>query len=408
MKVLHTSDWHLGRSLYNKKRYDESDAFLNWLAGFITAEKIDILLVAGDVFDTTTPSNRAQELYYRFLGQVTRTGCRHVVVTGGNHDSPTFLEAPKQILRSLDIHVVGAKPEFTKDEVFVLKNRDGLAEAIVCAGPFLRDRDVRTAEAGESPGDKTKKLLQGIADHYKEVAGLARQLQDTDKLVPVIGMGHLFTRDAKTSEGDGVRELYIGTIAHVDGDSISEGFDYMALGHLHMAQTASNSGKVRYSGSPIPMGFAEADHTKKVIVVDFENQAPVITEHTVPTFQKLLRLAGDLDSVSGMIGELIAEGSDAWLEIEITKQTSATDITSHFEELLTGSHLEILRVKNKTLVDRALTPVNETETLETLDDSEVFARCLDANEITDEDRPALVATYKEALDSFNNADPNAQ
>lgn len=408
MKILHTSDWHLGRSLYDKKRYEEFDAFLGWLAEFITNEKIDVLLVAGDIFDTTTPSNRAQEQYYRFLGQITQTGCRHVVITGGNHDSSTFLEAPKNILSSLDIHVVGAKSEFTKEEVFLLKKKDGLPEAIVCAVPFLRDRDVRTAEAGESPDDKTKKLLQGIAYHYKEVVDLAQIFQDTDKPVPIIGMGHLFTRNARTSEGDGVRELYIGTIAHVDGDSISQGFDYMALGHMHLAQTVGNSEKVRYSGSPIPMGFAEADHTKKVVIINFENQTSTITEHSVPVFQPLLRICGDFDSVSGKINELKAEGSHAWLEIEITVQTSAINITSHFDDLLKGSDLEILRIKNKTIVDRALTPLNENESLETLDDSAVFIRCLDAFEIKEDDRPILLETYKEALISMHTADPNAQ
>ncbi len=102
MKLLHTSDWHLGRSLYDKKRYDEFEAFLNWLILFIADNKIDLLLVAGDIFDSSTPSNRAQELYYRFLGQIKDTGCRHVVITGGNHDSPTFLDAPKNLLGALE------------------------------------------------------------------------------------------------------------------------------------------------------------------------------------------------------------------------------------------------------------------------------------------------------------------
>ncbi|MDZ4186401.1 MAG: exonuclease subunit SbcD, partial [Desulfuromonadales bacterium] len=91
MKLLHTSDWHIGRALYGRKRYDEYQAFLNWLAALIESEDIDVLLVAGDVFDNSTPSNRAQELYYRFLCRVAATPSRHVVITAGNHDSPSFL-----------------------------------------------------------------------------------------------------------------------------------------------------------------------------------------------------------------------------------------------------------------------------------------------------------------------------
>ncbi len=167
----------------------------------------------------------------------------------------------------------------------------------MCAVPFLRDRDIRTVEAGESPEDKTNKLIKGIAGHYKEIIAAAGKLQDKKNKVPVIGMGHLFTRDAKTSEGDGVRELYIGSVAHIDGEDISKGFDYMALGHLHMAQTAGKSETVRYSGSPLPMGFAEAEHKKKVIVVEFKDLKPVISEHDVPCFQQLIRISGDEETI---------------------------------------------------------------------------------------------------------------
>ena len=407
MKILHTSDWHLGRSLYDKKRYDEFEAFLDWLTNFMTLNKIDLLLVAGDIFDTTTPGNKAQELYYRFLGKIPLTGCRHVVITGGNHDSPTFLDAPKSILGSLDIHVVGSITDSPEDEIFVLKDKQGLTEAIVCAVPFLRDRDVRTAEADETPGDKTQKLLQGITAHYKEVVEAAQKHLDKKNPVPLIGMGHLFTRNAKTTEGDGVRELYIGSMAHVDGENISEGFDYMALGHLHLAQKVGYSKTVRYPGSPIQLSFSEADQTKKVIVAEFGHKPPVVTEYPVPHFQELFRITGDLAQVSGEIEKLKAAGINAWLEVEITSLSDLTNINARFDELLAESKLEILRIKNKSAVDRALMRVNETETLETLDDADVFARCLEAFEIPEEERSVLTETYNEAKESWLAADANA-
>jgi len=121
MKILHTSDWHLGRSLYGRKRYDEFSSFLDWLAQAIEDEKVDALLVAGDVFDTSTPSNRAQELYYRFLCRVAASCCRHVVVVAGNHDSPSFLNAPKELLRALNVYVVGSMPPCVRLVVASLK-----------------------------------------------------------------------------------------------------------------------------------------------------------------------------------------------------------------------------------------------------------------------------------------------
>ena len=94
LKILHTSDWHLGRRLYGRLRYEEFEAFLQWLKDTISAQQVDILIVAGDIFDTMTPSNKAQALYYEFLGKVSRSCCQHVVIVAGNHDSPTFLDAP--------------------------------------------------------------------------------------------------------------------------------------------------------------------------------------------------------------------------------------------------------------------------------------------------------------------------
>lgn len=408
MKILHTSDWHLGRSLYDRKRYDEFEAFLNWLIEFIVNEKIDALLVAGDVFDSSTPSNRAQELYYRFLARISATGCQHVIVIGGNHDSPSFLEAPKNLLRALNIHVVGAISGNPEDEVFVLKDNKGVAEAVVCAVPYLRDRDIRTVEAGETIDDKTDKLLQGITGHYGAIAALGIEHGKRHKNLPVIGMGHLFTREGKTAEGDGVRELYIGSLVHIDGQSISAGFDYMALGHLHQAQTVGGSETIRYSGSPVPMSFTEAGQNKKVIIADFNGQAPVITEQDIPCFQKLERISGDMEAVSNRIKELKKDESNAWLEIEITSQVMPTIVTAALDELITGSALEILRIRNKSIIEHTLTMHAEGETLDELTDVEVFNRCLDAHEIAEPNRTLLLNTYREVIATLADEDPNSK
>jgi exonuclease SbcD len=174
MRILHTSDWHLGRSLYGRKRYEEFSSFLDWLAQTIEDEKVDALLIAGDVFDTSTPSNRAQELYYRFLCRVATSCCRHVVVVAGNHDSPSFLNAPKELLRALNVYVVGSMTEALEDEVFVL-HADDKPEAIVCAVPYLRDKDIRTVEPGETIDDKNAKLVEGLKNHYADVCAIAEQ-----------------------------------------------------------------------------------------------------------------------------------------------------------------------------------------------------------------------------------------
>ncbi|KFO66434.1 exodeoxyribonuclease I, partial [Smithella sp. SCADC] len=288
MKVLHTSDWHIGRALYGRKRYEEFEAFLNWLAKLIESENIDVLLVAGDVFDNSAPSNYAQELYYRFLCRVATSSNRHVVVIAGNHDSPSFLNAPKELLEFLNIHVVGYVSDQPEDELIVLSGKNNQPGLIVCAIPYLRDRDIRTAEAGESIEDKERKIVEGIKNHYRSVCEEAKKKQAAmEKPAPIIAMGHLFAAGGQTVDGDGVRELYIGSLAQVKRDIFPEYIDYLALGHLHIGQRVGGSDFIRYSGSPLPIGFGEAEQGKSVIIVEFSDKTPTVTNIAVPGFQEL-------------------------------------------------------------------------------------------------------------------------
>jgi len=307
MRVLHTSDWHIGRTLYGRKRYEEFESFLTWLAETIQQNRIDALLVSGDVFDTSAPSNRAQELYYRFLCRVAASVCRHVVVVAGNHDSPSFLNAPKELLKALDVHVVGSSTENTEDEVLVLRNEQDAPELIVCAVPYLRDRDIRVAEAGESVEDKERKMIEGIRNHYATVAALAEQKrEELGADIPIVGTGHLFTAGGQTVDGDGVRELYVGSLAHVTAGIFPASFDYLALGHLHMPQKVNGSETIRYSGSPLPMGFGEAKQQKSVCQVEFHSTAASVQLIDVPVFQELECVTGDWDAISSRILELSA------------------------------------------------------------------------------------------------------
>ena len=255
LRVLHTSDWHIGRTLYGRKRYESFAAFLLWLGETIREERVDVLVVAGDVFDTSAPSNRSQELYYRFLCRI-REHCRHVVIVAGNHDSPSFLAAPKELLRALNVHVIGAMSDDPAEETLVLRGRDGEPELIVCAVPYLRDRDIRTSEAGESLEDKEAKLLEGIRRHYAAVCALAASERSRPDL-PLLATGHLFAAGGLTQEGDGVRQLYVGSLARVGADCFPDCIDYLALGHLHIPQKLGGSETRRYSGSPLPMNFGE-------------------------------------------------------------------------------------------------------------------------------------------------------
>ncbi|MEN8626575.1 exonuclease SbcCD subunit D C-terminal domain-containing protein [Psychrobacter proteolyticus] len=274
LTILHTSDWHLGRRLYGRLRYEEFESFLHWLQDTISAQKVDILIVAGDIFDTMTPSNKAQALYYEFLGKVSRSCCQHVVIVAGNHDSPTFLDAPSNVLKFLNVHVIGTACDHLDDEVLVLGDDDNNPHCIIAAVPYLRDRDVRSSSAGESADSKDANVIAGICEHYDNVADIAKAKQaDLNKThqryIPIIATGHLFASGGKTTEDDGVRELYVGSLGKISADMFNDGFDYVALGHLHVPQRVGGRESIRYSGSPIAMGFGEAKQQKQVLLVQF-------------------------------------------------------------------------------------------------------------------------------------------
>ena len=409
MKLLHTSDWHIGRTLYGKKRYEEFEAFLCWLGETIQQNEIDALLVAGDIFDTSAPSNRAQELYYRFLCRVATSSCRHVVIIAGNHDSPSFLNAPKELLKTLDVHVVGSATSSPEDEVLVLRNEQDVPELIVCAVPYLRDRDIRLAEAGESIEDKERKLIDGIRTHYAAVAALAEQKRDElGADIPIVAMGHLFTAGGQTVDGDGVRELYVGSLAHVTTGIFPTSFDYLALGHLHVPQKVNDSEAIRYSGSPLLMGFGEARQQKSVCLVEFNNSAVSVQLIDVPVFQKLERVKGGWDGISSRILELSVSGSQGWLEVIYEGDEVIGDLRDRLEAAIFGTQMEILRIKNNRIIDRVLGQIHEEETLDNLNVNDVFERCLAVHDVPEEQRPELLRAYRETLSSLYEDDLQAE
>jgi len=409
MRVLHTSDWHIGRTLYGRKRYEEFESFLTWLAETIQQNEIDALLVAGDVFDTSAPSNRAQELYYRFLCRVAASSCRHVVVVAGNHDSPSFLNAPKELLKALDVHVVGSSTESPEDEVLVLRNEQDAPELIVCAVPYLRDRDIRMAEAGESVEDKERKLIDGIRNHYATVAALAEQKrEELGADIPIVALGHLFTAGGHTVDGDGVRELYVGSLAHVTAGIFPACLDYLALGHLHVPQKVNGLETIRYSGSPLPMGFGEAKQQKSVCQVEFHSTAASVQLIDVPVFQKLERVKGDWDGISSRILELSATGTRGWIEVIYDGIEVIGDLRDRLESVISGTQLEILRIKNNRIIDRVLGQIHEEETLDDLNVNDVFERCLAVHDVPEDQRPELLRAYQETLSSFNEDDRQAE
>ncbi len=398
MILLHTSDWHLGRTLCGRQRHAEQEAFLDWLITTLRDAAVDVLLVAGDLFDTTTPGTRAQELYYQILCRIATTPCRHVVIIGGNHDSPAFLNAPGPLLKALNIHIVGCATDDPADEVLTLTAPDGAPELIVAAVPYLRDRDIRRVAAGEDSADKEQKLVQGVADHYAAVTAvaLARQRRSGHHL-PLVALGHLFAAGGRRLDDDGLRDLYVGALAHVDAATFAADYAYVALGHLHQAQSVAQNRTIRYSGAPLPHSFGEAQQQKSVNLVKLSAGTTEVTQLPLPTFQRLARLSGDWQTITSGLQELTAADESIWLEVDYCGHEVIGDLRQQLELLLTGSRVELLRVKNSALMQRTLAQQASGEELADLDPFQVFERCLAAHHVPPEQQPQLQQTYREAV-----------
>lgn len=399
MKILHTSDWHLGRTLYSKKeRQDEHNAFFKWLLEIIREQKIDLLLVAGDVFDTATPSSTSQKMYYDFLINVKLAGCKHVVIIGGNHDSPSFLNAPKDILAALNVIVIGNATENLEDEIKVINDDNQKPQLIICAVPFLRERDISRFSEGENYTDRAKRINVTIKKHYDDVAELAVQKRAIlGANIPIIATGHLSVAEGKRNDDDGVRETYIGNVGAVGGDIFSDTFDYVALGHYHIPSLIKEH--IRYCGSPIPMGFGEAKDVKCIYVIDFNPEMNIETIE-IPVFQKLESILGDKETIANRIEELKQMDESIWVEINYNGNEIFSDFSSWIMQLTADSKIEVLKQQNRHFFNEVLTVSDTTKSLEELDEFEVFDKLLEKQQISEEQKDQFKIAYKEIVDEL--------
>ena len=379
MRILHSSDWHLGQNLLGKSRKDEHDAFLDWLIETMNEEEVDVLLVSGDIFDNATPPNYALEAYYNFLRRVPDTKCRTVVITGGNHDSIATLHAPRELLKYFQVHVIGGGLSL-EEEIIIIYGDKGQAIGIICAVPYLRERDVRKSVAGESYEDKGKAYAAGVARHYSDVWNLAVEMRIEHtgaENIPICAMGHLFIRGGICS--DSVREHFVGSLGQISPEVFPQGFDYVALGHLHRSQTVSNIDHIRYSGSPIALSFSEKATEKKVILVDLYERTKDIREITVPERQSLDVVSGELSEIQKALKRISPNGKKpVWIEVLVRSDEWIPDLQGKIMAFADKEAVEILAIRyDREDRSRMLTESIQGETLDDLSPENVFDRLLE-------------------------------
>ena len=396
-RLLHTSDWHIGRKLKEHDRSQEFRKFFDDLLKIIHDENIDALLIAGDIFDNTTPSVQAQDMYYSLLSRLVNSPCRHIVIISGNHDSPAFLDAPADLLKLCRIHVIGQARPDPADEVLTLRAPDGSPELIVCAVPYLRDRDVRTLTPSDSPSDTEQALTDGIRTHYEQVFTHARGLQG-DANIPVIAMGHLFMQGGRTRIDDGTRELYVGTAIRVGGDIFPEWLTYTALGHLHSPQKAGGRENIRYSGSPIAMGFGEAGQKKSVYILELDGKNLVdIHEIDIPEYQKLARINGDLPQIFEQLRALAGTDESVWVDITYTGEEITANLQEKLQEFInTAPLVDVLSVHDESRRPNLPSTVIP-DGLDNIKPLEMLKLCFNAYNTPEEQRKVFTAMYMEIL-----------
>ena len=389
MKILHTSDWHLGQKFMGKSREDEHLAFLDWIIDTINEEKIDVLIIAGDIFDTGTPPNYALEMYYNFLKNLNASSCKNIVIIGGNHDSVATLRTSSKLLKVLNIDVIASGD--TDEENIIKIYKESELRGIICAVPFLRDTIVRKSLGGQSSQDKEKALNDGITSYYTSIYDDAKEIRGGNS-VPIVATGHLTTVGSKTSESE--REIYIGNTLNISSGFLGNMFDYVALGHLHLSQKVGCE-HVRYSGSPIPLSFSEATSQKKVNIVTFDNQIAEIVELDIPLFRPLRVIKGNGSSV---INELSGvENKNTWIEIHLKDDNPQATIQL-IHELCRELDLTILAIKTDRSVEILTINDIEVSSLDEIKPIEVFEKRMEMSVIEDDAMKSnLISRFKDII-----------
>lgn len=397
-RIFHTADWHLGARLVDQERSQEHGHFFEWFFDLIQQRNPDVLIVAGDIFDNASPSQAALSQYYNFLARLVAAAQTQVLILGGNHDSPQTLHAPRQLLKSLRVHVVGSAP--TEPEEAVLT----FGDVTICAVPYLRERDVRKALPGQSFAEITTQIREGVRGHYRRLLQLAREKGDSR---PILTTGHLTLSGATL--GSGEREIHLGNLSSVGVDCF-DGFGYVALGHVHRAQAIGGLPHIRYCGPPVPLNFGEAECAGEVVQIDCDaSGVQAIEAIEVPRFRQLRRVSSSTLGLAPTLTGIRRVESElpTWFEITLTDGYNDPGAAQSVRAISQDLHLSVLKVvtprPEQTDPDDSLL---EGRALADLHPRDVFLEALRRRSIDPASTEAseLLASFEELLSHMHERD----
>ena len=406
MKILHTADWHLGHQLHGHDRRFEHDAFLDWLADTIKRRDIDALLVAGDLFDTANPPASAWQHLYRFLARLrAEHPALEMVLIGGNHDSPSKLDAPHELLRAFDLHLVGSisrdgDGKLETDRLLVpLQDREGKIAAWCAAVPFLRSSDLRVEQLAEGQD----RLIEGVRQIYAEVLAEGRARCGED--LPLIAMGHAYLAAGQLSELSERRVL--GGNQHALPAELFAGADYTALGHLHLAQSPAEG--VHYSGSPLPLSLAEANYNHQVLEVTFAGGKLAGLERIpVPRAVEMIRLPQSplneaLEAIEALTPPPCPQEAQPFLEVRLQLPKPEARIRERILAAIADKPVRLARISTQYQGSgEGLADGRERRRLDELSPTEVFRLCYQ-RQFEGEPEAQLVASFEEILEQVKES-----
>lgn len=350
MKILHTADWHLGQLFHEYDRTYEHQVFLNWLIKTILEEEIQVLLVSGDVFDISNPSASSIRMFYSFLQKATRENpLLQIVITAGNHDSASRLEAPKPLLESSNIHIIGTIEKDSEGNIdyqkltIPLRNNLGEIKSWCLAIPFLRIGDYPTIPNVPNP------YSEGVTNLYQEAFAFANAKKEENQTI--IAMGHLHTHHAEITEMDKMERLIMGGVECIPATAFHPEIKYVALGHIHKAQRIGGNEHIRYSGSPLPMSFSERNYKHQVVIFELENEITNLKSVEIPVAIPLLRIplkAEPLEDVLLKLHQLPEknnEGQAPYLEIQVLLEEPEPALRHKIDEVLKFKNVKLARIQ---------------------------------------------------------------
>ncbi|WP_445771707.1 exonuclease subunit SbcD [Rheinheimera sp.] len=404
MRILHTSDWHLGQHFIGRSRANEHRAFLSWLIAQVNSQHIDAIIVAGDIFDTATPPSYARELYNQFIVDLQPSGCQ-LILLAGNHDAAAVLNESKNLLHYLNTQVIVSSSETISEQLIVLHNRQQQPAALLCAVPFIRARDLLQSQSGQSARDKQQNLQQAITQHYQQLYAAAEQYNAGQALpLPIIMTGHLTTVGVSTSES--VRDIYIGTLDAFPTNAFPPA-DYIALGHIHQSQQLKASTDIRYSGSPIALSFDEASQQKQLWLVEFTGLTKTVNSLPVPCFQPLRSIQTSLSDIPAKLAlalRQLTDGDTLWLELVISETDAyLNDLQQRVEQLLHGLPVDLLRLRRKRSASNSGMAATTQQSLDELSPEQVWQSRLALENLSDEQQQQLNKLHQQVLAKVRDA-----